>query len=160
MIFICCSVACYKCSQILVKRRLRQRQDVSNVIVQNDIHHINISQGRSNLDELKEKNIGIINQMFSDKFKPRRYSKQINEFGIVTCSICLENLVETEVCVLNCRHLFHHDCIKNWLLKDSLKPKCPVCNYIILENQYDDNKITYYPVNANVVVVRGNNGNN
>ena len=160
MICICCSVACYKCSQILIKRRLRQRQNVSNVIVQNEVQHINVSAGRNNVDDLKEKNKGIINQMFGDKFKPKRYSDQINEFGIVTCSICLESFAETEVCVLDCKHIFHHDCIKNWLLKDSLKPKCPVCNDIILENQYNDNRISYFPVNSQVVVVRSNNGNN
>jgi hypothetical protein len=155
MVCICCSVACYKCSQILLKRRLRERMNSNNPAVQNEIQHINVNVERNNVDELKEKNKKIINNMFEDKLKPTRYSDQINEFGIVTCSICLDNFEGSDVCVLTCKHIFHHNCIKDWLLKDSLKPKCPVCNDIILENQYNDNVISYFPVNSHVVVVRG-----
>ena len=41
------------------------------------------------------------------------------------CSICLEEFDNTLCKKLNCEHYFHPECIKNWLLKQSVN--CPVC---------------------------------
>lgn len=46
-----------------------------------------------------------------------------------TCSICLNNLMlssdnQTEVCQISCKHLFHKNCISEWLLKKKNCPKC------------------------------------
>jgi hypothetical protein len=42
-----------------------------------------------------------------------------------TCSVCLEKLVETDICrELRCNHLFHKDCIDHWLDEHI---SCPVC---------------------------------
>jgi hypothetical protein len=162
IICVCCSAACYKCSQILMRRRLRQRNNISNV-AHNEINNLNpnVNNNQINLiEEIKEKNINVINQLFSTRFKPKKYSDNINEFKIATCSICLENFEGTEVCVLDCKHIFHSKCIKDWLIKDSLKPKCPVCNDVVLEHQYKNQQVSYYPVDSQVIVVRGNFGNN
>ena len=44
----------------------------------------------------------------------------------LSCNICLEILEEnSELINLNCKHIFHCVCIKNWLTKHS--NKCPVC---------------------------------
>jgi hypothetical protein len=49
-------------------------------------------------------------------------SKIIN----IECSICLENFIDNDKLIkLKCNHNFHHNCIKNWLCKES--NKCPVC---------------------------------
>lgn len=160
VICVCCSAACYKCSQILMKRRFRERHNMSNV-VQNEIQQINPNNNRNMLEEIKDKNINLINELFLSRFKPKKYSESINEFQIATCSICLENFERTEVCVLDCKHIFHHKCIKDWLIKDSLRPKCPVCNDVILDHhQYKNLQVSYYPVDSHVVVVRSMNGNN
>jgi hypothetical protein len=157
----CCSAACYKFSQILMKRRLRQRHNISHV-AQNEVYNLNANNvnNQTNLiDEIKEKNITVLNELFSTRFKPRKYSDNINEFKIATCSICLENFDGTDVCVLDCKHIFHFKCIRDWLIKDSLKPKCPVCNDVILENINKNQQVSYYPVDSQVVVVRSNFGN-
>lgn len=51
-------------------------------------------------------------------------------FGQVACVICMEDFVEGEVISsLGCEHIFHIDCIKNWVDKRTLKSQlCPVCN--------------------------------
>ena len=39
------------------------------------------------------------------------------------CMICLE-VLEGTLCKLSCGHIFHSDCIDNWLLKVL---ECPIC---------------------------------
>lgn len=42
------------------------------------------------------------------------------------CSICLDDFKINETIVfLKCKHIYHKDCIKNWLTKQS--SKCPTC---------------------------------
>ena len=33
---------------------------------------------------------------------------------------------------LFCKHIFHYECLKDWLNKNILMPKCPNCNYNVL----------------------------
>jgi Ring finger domain len=47
------------------------------------------------------------------------------KYNLKNCSICLGNFKLGEIlCILPCMHIFHEDCIKNWL---SRKKKCSVC---------------------------------
>ena len=55
-------------------------------------------------------------------------------FGMVDCPICLENITHTSnddaVCMLNCNHKFHYNCVSNWIQqtqKRNVKTKCPCC---------------------------------
>jgi hypothetical protein len=49
--------------------------------------------------------------------------------NVIVCSICNSNLDEGEnIYDLNCKHLFHSNCLKPWLLK---KSTCPLCRYEI-----------------------------
>ena len=41
------------------------------------------------------------------------------------CCICVEKLNNAPSVKLTCRHLFHEDCIRRWLLQ---KASCPFCN--------------------------------
>ncbi|XP_036379577.1 E3 ubiquitin-protein ligase TTC3 isoform X1 [Megalops cyprinoides] len=40
------------------------------------------------------------------------------------CIICHEEMTEEELCVLECRHSFHRECIKSWLKEQSTCPTC------------------------------------
>ncbi|KAF4108623.1 E3 ubiquitin-protein ligase TTC3 isoform X2 [Onychostoma macrolepis] len=40
------------------------------------------------------------------------------------CIICHEDMSAEEVCVLECRHSFHRECIKSWLKEQSTCPTC------------------------------------
>lgn len=43
------------------------------------------------------------------------------------CTICLEELVEGETALrIPCGHLFHEECVKDWLKKSN---ECPVCRF-------------------------------
>ncbi len=51
-----------------------------------------------------------------------------------TCSICMDDYKdESDVRQLNCKHVFHRDCIDPWLLNENYK--CPICRDDTLENK-------------------------
>ena len=54
--------------------------------------------------------------------------EEINEDDRAQCAICLDNFWEgDEVCSspnTDCNHVFHYDCIYQWLLKHD---ECPYC---------------------------------
>ena len=53
-----------------------------------------------------------------------------------TCTICIEDFTEnTFINELNCKHIFHIDCIKDWIqVKSQDEVKCPNCNKKIYSN--------------------------
>ena len=56
---------------------------------------------------------------------PQVYYK-VNKFDNVECSICFDLFKENELLKqLNCNHIFHKECLSQWLLNEN---KCPVCN--------------------------------
>jgi hypothetical protein len=95
------------------------------------------------------------------------------------CSICLEDFKvgKDKVSITPCQHIFHYDCLSKWLLENYQLPKCPNCNYNIVEyfeNQYSVKKLTlnnnnrvkmetYNNVvtsNENINTITNNNNNN
>ncbi|XP_058775848.1 uncharacterized protein LOC131650135 [Vicia villosa] len=55
-----------------------------------------------------------------------------------TCTICQEDYVEGEIIGrLDCRHLYHLDFIKQWLLQ---KNSCPICKRIALDVHEDEDE--------------------
>ena len=58
------------------------------------------------------------------------------------CMICLyEFKIGDKVCTLPCLHIFHFDCLKNWIIRNRL---CPICKYdcsleSLLSNNIVDN---------------------
>jgi hypothetical protein len=65
-----------------------------------------------------------INREKPHKIIDNNYSKD--------CSICLEK-IEGKICILNCEHSFHFNCIKKWVYEDNSCPECRkiVCDYNI-----------------------------
>ena len=45
------------------------------------------------------------------------------------CVICLDDITDKTV-ELKCVHIYHYDCIKEWI---EVKATCPLCNYKIIE---------------------------
>ena len=51
---------------------------------------------------------------------------KVNKFDNVECSICFDLFKENELLKqLSCNHIFHKECLSQWLLNEK---KCPVCN--------------------------------
>ena len=53
---------------------------------------------------------------------------EIQEGTCHECAICLENMpAGTNVRILPCRHVFHHECIDGWMREE--KFSCPLCKF-------------------------------
>lgn len=62
-------------------------------------------------------------------------SKNVYKSG---CTICIEQFVKNAIIVkLDCLHIFHKECLKEWLEKNITRPKCPNCNFNVLFKTYD-----------------------
>ena len=73
--------------------------------------------------------------MMLNKLKWLYYCEESNELNnFEFCSICLENLEEAYVVRLDCsqNHIFHKECIYEWLLKENL---CPLCRSKVIPEQ-------------------------
>jgi len=60
----------------------------------------------------------------------KRLGKEIpkKEEDFPVCVICMDNIKSRQHCtVLNCGHLYHIDCAKQWFTKHCEKPTCPCC---------------------------------
>ena len=75
-----------------------------------------------------EDNVGKVNRGLNieqfDKIPIKRYRKEKFK-GNYQCIICMEEFIEKEkVKLLPCGHIFHINCIKQWLIKEK---NCPFC---------------------------------
>jgi len=72
------------------------------------------------------------------EIKGFKYNKEYcnNE---VECPICLENYsIEKDVCFTPCKHLFHHNCLKEYIYGCE-EMKCPICKFDMWECLKDKN---------------------
>jgi hypothetical protein len=66
----------------------------------------------------------ILNDDEFNNLEKIQYDTKSNK--CVECLICLDNFEENETLIkIKCNHIFHCNCIKNWLCEES--NKCPVC---------------------------------
>jgi hypothetical protein len=126
-------------------RRLRRLGIVEIQINQNNINNNANDNARNQLDILREKNAGILQRLFDNELKGRDYSEDLNEYKIYVCSICLDNLANSQISKLECKHIFHTHCLRDWFFKDVLKPKCPNCNHPVIENPNESQTILINP---------------
>jgi hypothetical protein len=63
-----------------------------------------------------------------EKLKMREFGQKCpngtNSHSDITCPICMEFLGENMLIKMNCHHIFHSNCILNWLGQSN---SCPVC---------------------------------
>jgi hypothetical protein len=152
LICLLCSVFFYRCSKSLIGND-RARRIEGVVIHMRDDNVTRLT--------LQEKNTEVLNRLFEADLGPQDYNDDLNDYKVQVCSICLENLTNDKVSRLSCKHIFHTSCLKDWLFKDILKPKCPNCNFYVIE-QENINLNTNNPnpnpdqalINPEVVLVR------
>ena len=90
---------CYKRSGFIRNSDLNQR------IIDNQ-NNINIQE---TIEKIKKNKVSLNDIPDSDK----------------TCSICLEDFSdEKEILILDCKHIYHNECIIEWIYKDT---SCPLC---------------------------------
>ena len=130
-------LACIACSIFIYcfSKRLSKRPPQEN--------GGNSEQNKKNeADLIKEQNKKKIEFLLSSSMKPETYSDYLinkkndnEEIEVMTaCTICLEDFKNgSQVIETPCYHLYHAKCITNWLYKNVMHPKCPNCNYNLIE---------------------------
>jgi hypothetical protein len=71
------------------------------------------------------------------------------ELNNYVCSICMENIDNNNLCIINCGHSFCKNCLTNYVIQQDKKCKCPICRdsfllnnvYVPIKNKYDIEKI-------------------
>ena len=93
-----------------------------NIVTFNNLHYliIQIVLTRIQVEEpnIETEDVKIL--VSEDDFKT------LKEIGVKDekCSVCLDD-IDTRAMVLPCKHVYHKECIKEWLCNHS--HKCPVC---------------------------------
>lgn len=79
----------------------------------------NLAEGQSGKKGLSREDIEAIQNT--------KFEEVSNAFGLSVCSICLDKFAENSECkVLSCQHLFHSQCVSEWLKMSSECPNCKI----------------------------------
>ena len=106
-----------------------------------------------------EENKKLIITLFETKLKKTIIEKNKIVNDCESCSICLESFEYgvSEVSITPCNHIFHFECLKKWVNDNVLNPKCPNCNYALLE--FSSNSKLNLNLRNNEINSNGNNEN-
>ena len=139
---IICALAIYCLSKkISENARLRQQTLFEMAMA----HQQRRAEGEEEEDEYaKEKRIENENKMkiefaLKNYLKPKKFLKKFGAKDGTTCTICIDEFKEkkSRVSVTPCKHVFHYKCLSNWLSKNVMNPKCPNCNYNLIQDVKD-----------------------
>ena len=108
------------------------------------------------LDEIvREARLKEIDNLFTHVMKAIPFSSSVGKYN-TSCSICLDEFKENHlVCVTECNHVFHFNCLKKWLITNVMNPKCPNCVCSLLKEHNDTTNLT----NTSNIVTTNNNTN-
>ncbi|KAJ2607168.1 hypothetical protein H4S08_004918 [Coemansia sp. RSA 1365] len=116
------------------KRRIQQYQTHSLPEIITNIGVERVSTRRQHKCTLTTNQLQQLPEMSFDEYmRSHNKSKEKPDDDVVvvdvpTCAICLEAYCDKSlVRTLTCSHVFHVDCIDQWLLKRSCR--CPMCNF-------------------------------
>lgn len=125
LFIIICSCFIYTLSKKIKERRMPSLPLAANRHVRRRIIIINDNDE----EETKKKIENLIKNSLSSQI----YDKNIEIKD--KCSICLEEFKvgKDNVSITPCKHIFHYNCLSKWLLENYKLPKCPNCNYNIVE---------------------------
>lgn len=75
-----------------------------------------------------------VDSLFKAEFSPKIYNKNNIVNDCYNCTICMDDFIDNKsiVSTTKCGHTFHQNCLKNWIYKNIICPKCPNCNYLFL----------------------------
>ena len=93
------------------------------------------SSSRSNNVDEEEENKKKIDILLRTILAPKLFRQEYGKKDGNTCTICIVNFKEKQsrVSITPCQHVFHYKCLSNWLIQNYMNPKCPNCNYNLLE---------------------------
>ena len=122
----------------------------------------NIENERIEKEKKIENNKKILEKLLENELKAKIYDKNLVINDCESCSICIENFEcgKSEISITPCKHIFHFNCIQKWILDNVLHPKCPNCNFNLLESPTELLNINKKNINGNNNEVNNNNNDN
>ena len=136
---ILCALAIYCLSKkISENTRLRQRA-LFEIAMAHQQGERGIDDEVDEQQKLEEKNKLKIKYALKHSLKPKKYLKKYGVKDSNTCTICIEDFKEnkSKVSITPCKHVFHYQCLSNWLHKNVMNPKCPNCNNNLIQDIKD-----------------------
>lgn len=104
--------------------------NTSHIIIEDSNNNIISLTNIINTLNNTENNNEILSEIDFDNIRSEKFKNYIdnNNNGINYCSICLDKFNDNDdIKILECDHIYHFDCIKEWLLK--YKNTCPICRH-------------------------------
>lgn len=140
LVCIICSIFFYKCSRVIIEnanRRLQERRARVALEVLQVENRVDPQQVRN--EEVRKENLHLLQNLFDSELRPFIFIKIEKDYPNSNCTICIEDFkTESVVVQLHCKHIFHSNCLRDWLSKSLLHPKCPNCNLNILPKVEED----------------------
>jgi hypothetical protein len=132
---IFCIYRMYKNNEARKEARMflyrQARENMARIELENNNSFISGNEGSKDLEKFNKQKL---DNLFNNEMVNHLYKKKYNEFG-GGCSICLKGFKKkSEISITPCKHIFHYQCIHDWLYKNIRNPKCPNCNYEVLNN--------------------------
>ena len=103
----------------------------------------------------------LVQDFIKNDLKSQLFSEKTNFNDCETCTICCDNFIigQSEVSITPCSHVFHHECIKKWVLEKIDNPICPNCNYHFMDYIKNPVKINIKKKENSKIKKDENNGN-
>jgi hypothetical protein len=131
-------IACAICviSIIIFYKQRKQRLEY---LRRRDRHRQEVDERNKKKIEEKKKKKNLIKEFLNERLFRSKF-RDLNENAEKKCSICLEEfLPETEICITDCHHFYHFECMKKWMNDNVEHIKCPLCNFVFI---HDDIKVS------------------
>ena len=141
VLVICCFLVLLIIALIIIYVYIKRKMDL--YYRENRENRENDQNERLEKEEKIKKNKELIKQLFEHNLAPKIFTKDIILNNCENCSICLEAFEcgKSSICITFCKHIFHYDCLKKWIDDNVLTPKCPNCNYNLINNLLQMSKI-------------------
>ena len=123
--------------QLAIENQRRREEQLNRIPI---LSSRDPSSSSETEDNLKEINTFKINELLKTTLAPTKYNKLLGDKHgnpSSVCTICIEEFKEgkSKVSITTCQHVFHFKCLSNWLRQNVLNPKCPNCNYNLLQEK-------------------------
>ena len=107
-----------------------QNQYANSNVTQNSVHNSNVLFNTKNLSDFDKKKDNLFLEMDQYQYK---HIQKYDSRKETECAICLEEFKRNDIIkeFYNCKHIFHKDCLKDWLKRSNT---CPLCKHDLTED--------------------------
>ena len=112
-----------------------------------------------NMVEIMKGNKEKMEILYQNELETKIYNKKMAINNCYNCAICKENFIEnsSQIIITKCNHIFHSNCLKIYVSKNYICPKCPTCNSLFLgqESEIDYSQYNLPSIikaNSNIII--------